>query len=550
MERESEYGNVEYKIYLIDKDDERIKSLASQMRFRVNEGNGEAKYIIGIKDDGNMVGIDKKTYIESYNTLTRVVKKNNYALTLISEKKIEKNRYVYEYLIREINVTRYTEIKCAIAGNVNAAKSSLIGTLISGKLDDGRGSSRSHVFNYKHEIETGRTSSISQQIIGFDSYGKIVNSSNGVLHSVTWPEIVRNSSKIVTFFDLAGHKKYLKTTIYGLTSSYPDICFILVESIRGFTNITKEHIFLCLSLKIPFIIVITKIDICKDRKNVLKETIIKVKKIIKLPGIRKIPININTNDDVLTSVKNIYNGSIVPIFFISNVTGEGLTFIKSFMNLLQPNKKYISDCKNNDEKKNEVEMRIDSKFYVTGVGTVIGGHLIKGFVKIGDKLLLGPKNNGKFYDVNVRSIHCKRVSVTEVHSGKYVCFGLKKFSRKMIRKGHLLISPNMINKTPVITKFTAKISVIKSHSTTIRVGYQSIVNISNVRQVVQIMKITDKKNARNVDKNSDDNDVLRTGDVAIVQLKFLFRPECIKLDDRLIFSDGIVKAIGIVTLLD
>jgi GTPase len=52
----------------------------------------------------------------------------------------------------------------------------MIGVLTRGKLDDGRGLLRAEVFLHKHEIETGRTSAISHQIVGFSSDGSCVNS--------------------------------------------------------------------------------------------------------------------------------------------------------------------------------------------------------------------------------------------------------------------------------------------------------------------------------------------------------------------------------------
>lgn len=51
-------------------------------------------------------------------------------------------------------------IRIAFVGNVDSGKSTLIGVLTKGILDDGRGASRQKVFNYPHENKTGRTSSI------------------------------------------------------------------------------------------------------------------------------------------------------------------------------------------------------------------------------------------------------------------------------------------------------------------------------------------------------------------------------------------------------
>ena len=68
---------------------------------------------------------------------------------------------------------------CAVAGSVDAGKSSLVGVLTHGMdgrplLDNGSGSARMNVFQHKHEIETGRTSSLSQQMLGYDEEGKLL----------------------------------------------------------------------------------------------------------------------------------------------------------------------------------------------------------------------------------------------------------------------------------------------------------------------------------------------------------------------------------------
>lgn len=62
-----------------------------------------------------------------------------------------------------------------MVGNVDAGKSTLLGVLTHGSLDDGRGTARLKLFRHKHEAETGRTSSVGNDILGFDSKGEIVN---------------------------------------------------------------------------------------------------------------------------------------------------------------------------------------------------------------------------------------------------------------------------------------------------------------------------------------------------------------------------------------
>ncbi len=81
---------------------------------------------------------------------------------------------VAEVLIRRYATEEFFEIRVAVVGNVDSGKSTLLGVLTRGQLDNGRGLARMNVFVHKHEIETGRTSSISHEILGFDSKGMFV----------------------------------------------------------------------------------------------------------------------------------------------------------------------------------------------------------------------------------------------------------------------------------------------------------------------------------------------------------------------------------------
>lgn len=58
-------------------------------------------------------------------------------------------------------------------GNVDSGKSTLLGVLTQGELDNGRGRARLNLFRHLHEIQSGRTSSISFEILGFNSKGEV-----------------------------------------------------------------------------------------------------------------------------------------------------------------------------------------------------------------------------------------------------------------------------------------------------------------------------------------------------------------------------------------
>jgi len=106
-------------------------------------------------------------------------------------------------------------IRVAVVGNVDAGKSTLIGTMTSSMLDDGRGSSRTSIMKHRHEIETGRTSTATTHLMGFRSTGEAITAKRDHVRAnrrKTEDEVARESYRIITLMDLAGHEKYLKTT--------------------------------------------------------------------------------------------------------------------------------------------------------------------------------------------------------------------------------------------------------------------------------------------------------------------------------------------------
>jgi len=239
--KENDEGNIEYKWKLVGLSDDRFKHLVTQMKYRLSEGQGEAIYEIGINDDGFPLGLTESEYRETLGNIEKMAQELQASVSVICEKQVDaaqsgkkkkqnnassssgntventleskpsEKRWVAEVLVRRFGEEEYLDVRIAVCGNVDSGKSTLIGVLTRGQLDNGRGLARANVFVHKHELTTGRTSSLSHQIMGFDAKGDIVNHS--VIQSPTWKDIVEKSSKVCTFIDLAGHEKYLKTTV-------------------------------------------------------------------------------------------------------------------------------------------------------------------------------------------------------------------------------------------------------------------------------------------------------------------------------------------------
>lgn len=323
IDSEPQEGNVEYKFRLVNPSEERLIELITQLNWRLNEGNNEALYEIGVSDDGTLLGLLPDDLEKSLATLTAMAAKLDAAVKVLHVRDGHTpKRKVAEVLVRrQVNAEAMLELRVAVVGNVDSGKSTLVGVLTKGKLDNGRGLARMQVFRHNHEIESGRTSAVSQQIMGFDKAGEVTNYCS--MREANNMEILKKSSKIVTFCDLAGHEKYLKTTVFGLTGRIPDYVMLVVCAKRGVQRMTKEHLGIALALKLPIVVVITKVDSAPE--NVRKETVQTITRILKGPGVRRQPFKVRSPEKVLSVAHNMQGGqsALVPMFFVSNVSGQG-----------------------------------------------------------------------------------------------------------------------------------------------------------------------------------------------------------------------------------
>ena len=203
----------------------------------------------------------------------------------------------------------------------------------------------------------------------------------------------------------------------------------------GITRMTREHLGLAIALRIPVIVVITKIDIAP--KEVLKSNTDAIVKLLKSGGVRKTPYFVKSQADVVTAIKGLANERFTPIFQVSNVKGDGLDFVRQFLNLVPPRTQW------GDSSDAATEVIVDESYFVTGVGTVIGGTVTNGKLKAGETMLLGPDGNGQFRPVVIKSIHNRRQPVKEVRAGKSAGFAVKKVKRNAVRKGMVLVAPSV-----------------------------------------------------------------------------------------------------------
>ena len=524
--------------------EESVKQLRGIIEARIEEGHGECIFDVGLEDNGDSQLLTPnewdaalariKDLLEKIKADWKILITKNVANSPVdvgNENKKERG-CVGKIMIRRRpqDVDDTIETRIAVVGNVDAGKSTLLGVLVKGVLDDGRGKTRVNLFRHKHEVESGRTSSVGMEIMGFDTKGEVVVS--GVPgRKLSWEEIGKRSAKVISFTDLAGHERYLRTTVFGLLSSEPNYCLLMVAANNGLIGMSKEHLGIALALNVPVMVVITKIDICPPQ--ILQQTITQLTKILKSPGARKIPIFIKNREDCINTATQFVSQRICPIFQVSNVTGESLDLVREFLNILPHHGKYDVEA--------PFEFHINDTFSVPFVGTVVSGVVKSGVVHAGDTVLVGPDSLGQFTSTTIRSIERKRIPVSVCSAGQSASFALRRVRRKDVRKGMVVLpskseagaggASSSVTQPKVHREFVAEVLIL-SHATTIRTKYQAMLHVGPVSQTCAIIDI--------------DRPYIRTGDRATVAFKFVQRPEFLCVGDRILFREGRTKGLGIV----
>ena len=590
---EYDYGNVEYKLKLCDVTVKRIQELTSQMNYRLREGSGECYYEIGVEDNGNTLGISKQELEISINVINTIA--NNLGCKTKVMKLIQgKEGLIAEMYIKkqEDDLLNKIEITIGVLGEGGTGKSTIIGVLINGILDNGKGLARTNVFRHKHEILCGKTSSFSHQILGFDEEGKLTN--YGDLLKPSLSQIVNKSTKIINFYDMAGgNKTFNKSTLSTLSKEYLDYLLFVISAKDEITKKTEDLLRLIYNIDLPVIAIINKIDLVSDSE--LEKKVRKYKETIK--KLKKIPIIIKNDEDVALFSRSMEEKEILVTFLVSTLTFDGgLNLFKNFLKSLPKLNETIYKNENNlKNKKKELELE-KMEFDIHEIihkekNAILSGIVSSGKLRTNSKYFLGPDLNGNFINVEVCDIHCKKVSVSYSFKGQYCSVCIKSLgkintlTKENVKKGMYLLDTRI---TPIASKlFEIEVWTIDDTIRTLKNTYQPILNIKHVRQGVKIKnpdeiflflgdnkRINDlekivendeinlsnvKNNINNLIKkkknNKNENNINNNSVIIIgpedkktkLVVEFLFNPEYISVGQKIIINDQTLKAYGVIT---
>ena len=370
---EVEEGNIEYKRQLCSLSRYRFQQLQSQMKWRVEEGRGTAIYLIGVDDDGTIVKLNTKDKKESLKNVKKIAAKIDCYIDNITYK-----NFYHEIIIKKnIKLLDFVEKRIVFLGNSEVGKSTLISVLCGNEYDNGEGSARLSLFNHKHEMFTGFTSSISIQTFDINR-------------------------KKIALIDLPGRLKYKKTKYHGLLSYDAEVAVIVID--YKTTSKSIDHIYKILKfLKIPIKFVQTKIDI---NKNFKKLNYPEMKELIQVSCINGLNIK--------TLRENIHQDYNYPLEKNNdNKLGELLL-------------------------ENSVIFQISEVYYLTDIGLIVSGILLTGEIETGLKMKLGPiKDNDEiiYHDIIINSIHCYQTPYNKLNQDHIGTVVIKFKNNKINIKG-------------------------------------------------------------------------------------------------------------------
>ncbi len=220
LKPEIEEGNVEYKRLLINLDSTRLEQLSTQMRWRLEEGENEAIYYLGINDNGSIYQMNQSEKEETLNNFNLLVGKNQAEII----KWENPDESYFKITIRKINPI-LPEIRVLLLGDSESGKTTFLANLILNKFYSEKIDPRIYMMNHKHELESKKTSSVN---------------CNYVVH---------NKIKYA-FIEAPGYPEYSRTKFKLVLGTCPDIVLLFVNP-DG--NPNKFDKFILDNLSIPYI---------------------------------------------------------------------------------------------------------------------------------------------------------------------------------------------------------------------------------------------------------------------------------------------------------
>ncbi|MCS4541255.1 MAG: selenocysteine-specific translation elongation factor, partial [Euryarchaeota archaeon] len=210
---------------------------------------------------------------------------------------------------------------------------------------------------------------------------------------------------IVTLVDVPGHADLIRNVVAG--ADIIDAAILVIDAQKGPEVQTGEHILILNYFGIKNLVVaLNKVDL----------------------------VNKDQTEKVGSQIKKVLIGTIfenAPIVPISAKTGEGILQLKEIL---------YKQIKPPVRQAGPFKMPIDHAFEIKGIGTVITGTILRGEIRVGDKIQIQPIGN----ECKIKSIQTFKESRAEAKVGDRVGMHITGISAEKIYRGCVACQPGSL----------------------------------------------------------------------------------------------------------
>jgi len=327
-------------------------------------------------------------------------------------------------------------------------------------------------------IDHGKTSLI-KAVSGVDTDRLKEEKERGITIELGFASLDLPSGQHLGIVDVPGHEKFVKNMVAGATGI--DIVAMVIAADEGVMPQTREHMEICTLLGVKHgLVVLTKTDLVDEEWLELA-----------LEDIREFTLG--------TFLEN------APILPVSSATGRGLP---EFVQALDELSRSIPQR----PPSSLFRLPVDRVFTMKGFGTVITGTLISGSIRVGESVMVYPRD----ITAKVRGIQAHNRGVDEAVAGMRTAINFQGLEKEMVARGDVLGSPEALKPSYMVD---AAFHYLKSNAKPLK-------NRSRVRFHTGTSEILGRVILL-------DRDELQPGGEALVQLR-LDAPVAIVRDDRFV----------------
>ncbi len=539
--KNGETRNTEFKRILTKRDavGDRRSKLIAQLKLICSEGEG--RFIIGIEDihgrQWEVYGLSEEKVKQSEQVLRDLSEEAD--LDILEQTYFQTPKgFVVSFTLSQIITHEIPEtLAINMMGRVNSGKTTLTGVLIQCQLDNGSGAARAPLLKYPQEVRRGQTADLHVTFAAIDDKGQFIPMPAPLDRSKRG-RIFDQAKRILTIFDAPGHQEYARTMIRSVLGASAQYGMVLVpcldehklvvaeeqrSGIRRLDDITREHLLLVSNQQLPFLVVITKVDMCDDgMRSRIRDLVFST-----LKEIGHVPLRVTVEEDVPIISREIGHRVVVPVFEVSCVTGAGFDLLRQTLATLP--------TRIPDERVEKPALAYIDKVYrgIHGTTVVVTGTVLEGIFKPGQKVLCGPDKDGKFMKGHIGSIEVFQKRVERVKAGDVFGFDIKRIRPEKVRRGQIICDADAEIQSS--RTFDATI-IVTRHPTRIRPGYEPVFHSHTIQQPVVFKKIFGRE-------------YLVVGDVAKVRMTLKKGPETIRIGDRIVTREANTRTIGSVVKL-